>query len=255
MRTLPGCVILAGAEGVQVSRQRRGALLGVLALALLTGCADVPGTPSGEGLITVTPTPLDSPTSAAQLQAQMLDAVKSSQSTHVLGLVKKTGTPVTIDVATNAVRRTHGTVTVAGHVLDVVADDQTLYVRADANYWNSVAPALTPSVANKWARTPVSTPTFSTFASLLNYDALVTSPLSTTGELTELTATLFENQAARALSNASTQILILPANSPLPSGFANDSFGNVRYAEWGPVLPYPVPSADVVDLQPSQLVG
>ena len=235
--------------------QRIVVLLGVLTLALLTGCADAPGTPSGEGPITVTPTPLDSSTSAAQLQAQMLDAVKASLSTHVSGLVTTTGTPVTVDVVTNALRRTHGTVIVAGHVLEVVANDQNLYVRADASYWNAVAPALSSLVANKWARTPVSRPAFHAFAPLLNYDALVTAPLSTTGDLTESTATILEGQAARALSNATTQILILPANSPLPSSFSSDSFGNVRYSEWGPVLPYPVPSADVVDIQPNQLVS
>jgi len=229
----------------------RLAAAAALGLMILSGCADVPAGPAREGLITVTPTPIATPSSASEIRDQMMTAVHESQSVRVKGTLTRSGSSTVLDLTANRLGQTRGTVTRDGMTIDVVRDDQVIYVRAPDSYWAASQPALLPAASGKWVRAPLADSRFAELSSLLAFDQVVTAPLSNLNDVKLGSTTFFESDQVIEMSTATGSVFVQATGMPLPVAVVDSAVGVLRYTEWGAAVPQPTPSwVDVLDVFP-----
>jgi len=237
-------------------RERRVGAGSVVILGIvLAGCSTAPSTPAGVDITTVTPTPLATTSSAAEIRDQMLNALESNQSVHVLGSLVPQGGVTAVDVTANRLRQVRGTVTVDGVVIDVMRDGDTLYVRAPNTFWSARRPDLLPAASGKWVRMPAASPVVPELTAVLDYDRLV-GPVRVSGDVTQGPTSFLEAESVIELVTSSGSVFVRASDTPLPVALRDRAFGDLRYTEWGAAVPIPAPvPAEIAELPPSPVAS
>ncbi|MFK0103861.1 hypothetical protein [Streptomyces sp. NPDC091217] len=161
------------------STRRAAATTAVCALAVLTGCSENPdaGT-NGVGKL-----------SAAVIQSKTRAAATSVETVRMAGTVVTSGRTYQLDMRLNKDGGT-GSVTSKGSTFQLLRVGETLYLQADADFWNHADGSDTSAagtLGGKYVKVPQGDPAYKKFSGFTDKDLLLSGlltlhgPLSTAG--------------------------------------------------------------------------
>lgn len=211
------------------------------AVALLSGCST-----TGRAA----PNDVES-LAAAQVLATTRTAADAQTSMRVVTKGTRDGLPFLVDMRVRRGGGAAGAVMLGSQRISVVSDGTSVFVRAPEAYWRTVmAPEFAAAVGTMWVAAPIDGGSLATFATLTDYDGLLSAFLADGGAATRGDVAQILDQPVVQVVSRQGSVWVAVDGPPLPVQADSPETGDVaRFGEWGAPVEVSVPSrAETVDL-------
>ncbi len=210
-------------------------LLVVLVAVVVAACGGSGGS-SGNG-IAAKP--------AASIAVAAGKALNNAKTVHVSGTVHSGGQTIAIDMSIVSGKGARGTMTLAGHAVQVVTVGPKLYLKAGTAFWQHFAGSLAALVAGKWLQVATATTGASSFAGLLNLHAVVGKLLAqATGNrgLTKGKQTTINGQNAIVVTQGGNAVYVATSGTAYPLELMTKGGGHLFLSHYGEAVSLAPPS-------------
>jgi hypothetical protein len=187
--------------------------------------------------------------SVSEILAATKAAVAGSPNVRMRGLVEKSGKRIGLDLV-SAHGTGGGTISQNGLTFTIVVRPPTVYLKADAQTWNSLThtTAAGELFAGKWLKTTTSDADFASMAKLLDTAQLMnTTPQD--GPLTKGRVVSYHGIRAITIESAKSTAYVAATGKPYLLGLVgkNDSQGEIRFTDYGTARA-PTPPKHALDI-------
>ena len=219
------------------SRRGIGGLSVVLSvLVLASSCGGSSSSASSNGESTKPPD---------QILKDAQNATASAKSVHVAGSGQQSGTTLRLDIVA-AQATGGGTVDDSGALLDVILAGNKIYLKGDAQSWQTVTknPALAQLFAGKWLSTSSSNPDFADVVSLVDISKLP-QQITPQGTVSVGKVTSRNGVSVIPLNDSAGGTLYVAAKGPpymIQVVGASDNPGTLNFGQYGTAQPPPAPT-------------
>ena len=224
---------------------RKAGLAGLAAaILLLAGC----GGSSSSG---------EAQKSAAQILADTKATAQSATSVHYVGTINQNGSSLHLDMQLVSGKGGMGTITIAGHKIDIVRIGQKVYFKGDEAFYRQYAGAAAAQLlAGKWIAAPSAAGNFASFTPLTDIGKLF-GLLNTTGAITKGAESAVDGQKVIAITSSKPgtgTLYVATTGKPYPVELAGPSSksGSLHFSNWNGTVTLVAPKG-AVDL--SKLSG
>ena len=219
------------------SRLRRSLASVLLAVLVAVGVAACGGGSSSGNGIAGKP--------AASIAVAAGKALNNAKTVHVSGTVHSGGQTIAVDMSVVSGKGARGTMTLAGHPVQVVTVGPKLYVKAGTAFWQHYAGSLGSLVAGKWLEVATATTGASSFAGLLNLHAVVGRLLAqATGNrgLTKGKQTTINGQNAIAVTQGGNALYVATSGTAYPLELLTKAGGHIFLSHYNEAVSLAAPS-------------
>jgi hypothetical protein len=196
--------------------------------------------------------------SATEILAKAQAALKAAPSVRLKGAGASEGQTFEVDMRYGEGAKAIGTVSAAGKTIELRRNGQTLYVRADASFWQSSGGAAAAKLlAGKYLKAPLSDQRVAALGQFTDKDAFTSQVLKPDGTVTKGdTKTIRGTQAIGLRSSGSSgggTLYIASTGEALPLQILPDAgakeSGQLDFLEYGKAVTVPEPpAAQVIDV-------
>lgn len=204
--------------------------------------------PSGGGLA-------DRP--ATEILSKAQAALKSASSVHLKGSGSSEGQTFEIDMRYGEGQKAFGTITSSGQTIELRRDGQTVYMKADAKFWQSSAGAEAAKLlAGKYLKAPLTDQRVAALATFTDKDTFTSQVLKPDGSVTKGDTKTIRGTEAVGLRSGGTSggtLYIATQGEPLPLQILPDTAGGeagqLDFLDYGePVTVETPPAAQTIDV-------
>jgi hypothetical protein len=209
-----------------------------------SGSASTSGPVSGSGQIVALP--------AADILSRAKTAFTKATSVHVTGGGTSGQDAFKVDMRYGANGKAIGTIENGGQSVELRRAGQVIYIKADKDFWTSVAGAQAGTLfGGKYVKAPLTDKRVSAVVSLTDKGSFINSALSTTGAVTKGEPTTINGTPAigvtvKVASGGST-IYVATTGQPVPLEAKPDAggtdTGKVDFIDYGAAVDVPTPPA------------
>lgn len=222
---------------------RRTALVSMVAVGLLSGCAFGAGssaTPSDNG-ITASP--------ASDVLSTAISNAKAQTSVRLVGTGSCPDGAFTVDMHLRSDENASGTITLGKDALSVVSTPDALYVQGPATFWTALAStAAATTVGQRWVKLPRTASTC--IAAITSFSTVLANYLGYPGAPTKQPSSIvFGTPAVLLQLPNDVSFWVGTQGTPLPVRITDPAAPTaLSLVDWGKPVAATVPStADIVD--------
>jgi hypothetical protein len=231
----------------------------LLAAACSSASSTTAGAPSGSGSASATAS-ATAPASggevaglpAADILGRAKTAFKKATSVHVTGGGSSGQDAFKVDMRYSAAGKAIGTIETGGQTVELRRAGQVVYIKADKNFWTSVAGAQAGTLfGSKYVKAPLTDKRITAVVSLTDMGSFIDSALSATGPVTKGAATTVNGTPAIGLttktSSAGSTLYVATTGEPVPLEVKPEAggtdTGKVDFVDYGAAVDVPTPPA------------
>jgi hypothetical protein len=221
----------------------------VLLVAALAGCGSSSSSSSSSSNGVAAKT-------ATEIVAASKAAADSASSTHVVGSIVSSGSPIALNLYLASGKGGHGQVSESGLSFELIAVDGSVYIKGSPAFYSHFGGgAAAQLLKGKWLKAPASNANFASIAAFTDLGKLLGAALTSHGKLAKGATTTVNGQPAVGVTDTAQggTLYVATTGQPYPIEIIKRgaSGGKITFSEWNaPVqLTAPANSIDLSQLQ------
>jgi hypothetical protein len=187
---------------------------------------------------------------AAQVLTDAKSAATQASSAHVVGSIKSTGTPITIDLSTARNKGAKGSMSTSGLSFDLVRIGDTLYIRgSDAFLKHFAGAAAAQLLHGRWLKASATHGRLRSLAPLTSLAALFGGITTHHGKLVNDGKTTYKGQPVVVIRDASdnSKLYVAATGKPYPVALVGSKKqpGTITFGDWNKSVSLSAPSGAI----------